>query len=211
MNQNYTTTEWRPAPEPQRAKMDKVVAKRDYVLQKLVENKAKHDVLYEAAVQTYWKLAKIQVGKIEKNFYKDLADYEKKIKKIFKNRKSQVRDKKDTLSIGLYNFCPNDNLNLSYPENHSQDYELAIEMLKATVYDEIELSLTEFNWYVMNDWTWKTAFLRPFRDYSNNDVINLFACSGSIITGCSPITYTSSYSSGVVSTINSLGSGIVNF
>lgn len=47
---------------------------------------------------------------------------------------------------------------LPQPEDHTEDYEAAIQRAEWEVGDEIELSHEEFNAYVLNRWVWDQSF-----------------------------------------------------
>jgi hypothetical protein len=57
-------------------------------------------------------------------------------------------------------------VNLPYPEDHTVDYDRVIAMLDMSVADIIEIDETTFAAYVMDDWTWKRAFLTSNSAYS---------------------------------------------
>ena len=44
------------------------------------------------------------------------------------------------------------------PENHTKDYDRVITLLEASLDEEFELSSSEFNQYVNDDWSWKQSF-----------------------------------------------------
>lgn len=51
------------------------------------------------------------------------------------------------------------------PENHIEDYNRVIRMLQMSLRTEIDLNEEEFSCYVMDDWTWKSSFVRSSRVY----------------------------------------------
>jgi len=55
---------------------------------------------------------------------------------------------------------------LPVPEDHTDDYDRAIATLEWTVFDEVELSIREFDWYVRDNWTWKHEFATTNAMYS---------------------------------------------
>jgi len=73
-------------------------------------------------------------------------------------------------------------LNLVFPQNHSQDYRRALEMMRASVFDEVKLSAEDFSRYVLNDWEWRANFLAATNQYlkhvTGNMDKSLFAFSG---------------------------------
>lgn len=65
------------------------------------------------------------------------------------------RNKKIDTSIGLVQ-----------PEDHTDEYDLAIGMLEMSISDDIVLSAQEFNQYVRNQWGWQGRFLATNSIYS---------------------------------------------
>lgn len=57
-------------------------------------------------------------------------------------------------------------VNLPFPEDHTRDYDRIITMCEMSVEDDLELSQEEFASYVMDDWSWKRAFLASNAAYS---------------------------------------------
>lgn len=47
---------------------------------------------------------------------------------------------------------------LPVPEDHTDDFDTAIEMLGWELEDEVELGLHEFKQYVQNEWGWQRSF-----------------------------------------------------
>jgi hypothetical protein len=172
--------------------MHEVVMKKDELLKALVENKAKHDTIFDAAVAGYWELAKEKIDEKRKQLNEAITIFHEDVSTDLKRIEAKVQAKETVPhainSKGLdFSFS----LNLAYPENHTKDYERAIRMMGASIYDEVRLSEQEFDQYVLNNWEWKGKFtasnlgyvnkartLRPFRDYDEKDVINFAAYSG---------------------------------
>ncbi|MDE2096161.1 MAG: hypothetical protein KGL39_02875 [Patescibacteria group bacterium] len=48
-------------------------------------------------------------------------------------------------------------LSLPEPQDHTSDYDREISMLQMSVDDVIEVSMQEFDWYVMDNWSWKAS------------------------------------------------------
>lgn len=51
------------------------------------------------------------------------------------------------------------------PEDHTKDYDRVLGMLTMSMDDRIELTEGEFARYVMDDWTWKAAFIEISKAY----------------------------------------------
>jgi hypothetical protein len=71
--------------------------------------------------------------------------------KAIANLESRLAEIRDGGTIELY-------LNLVQPEDHTDDYDRVLEMLKMHTEDVIEISEQEFSQYVQDDWGWKHAF-----------------------------------------------------
>lgn len=56
-------------------------------------------------------------------------------------------------------------LNLSKPHNHTADYDRAISMLGFHTGDTIEITATEFDKFVNDDWDWKNEFTQVTSAY----------------------------------------------
>lgn len=56
---------------------------------------------------------------------------------------------------------------LPVPEDHTDDYDRAIATLEWTVFDEVELSIREFDMYVRDNWAWKNEFTTSIAMYSS--------------------------------------------
>jgi RNA-splicing ligase RtcB len=59
-------------------------------------------------------------------------------------------------------------INMEVPEDHSEDYERAIEMLAWEVGDEVVLQEQEFREYVQDKWTWKGKFATDNQFYTGH-------------------------------------------
>jgi hypothetical protein len=57
-------------------------------------------------------------------------------------------------------------ISIPQPEDHTSDYDTAIQMMAWSVDDVIELDEQSFKSYVLDDWTWKRQFLASNSFYS---------------------------------------------
>lgn len=55
---------------------------------------------------------------------------------------------------------------LPEPEDHTDDYDCALEMARMSVDEVLELDETEFAQYVMDQWHWKANFVRTTSAYN---------------------------------------------
>lgn len=56
------------------------------------------------------------------------------------------------------------------PENHTEDYDSAIGMLKMAVSETIQLKQEEYRTYVMDEWDWKEGWTSSTSSYSSSSV-----------------------------------------
>lgn len=138
-----------------------VVVDKHVLLDIIKENKIKHDQLYTAAVSGYWLTAHSIIEQKRKNF----ENYHKELYQEFNKNTDIIIEKIiNRAKIEDYRYIPmqtsfNYSIDLKYPENHAAEYNRAIRSIELNVYDKIQLSELEFNQYVMNDWSWKSAFV----------------------------------------------------
>lgn len=176
-----------------------VVIPKDKLLATLVANREKHDSIYSAAVQGYWIEAnkvldnkKIEfdeaVSKAGHQFnqYRDRlgADFTHQITGMRHHVDEQNKDRvgssfslTSSLNVNL-NF--NASWPLKYPESHLEDYNRAIDLLNFSVADKVELSVSDFDAYVRNNWSWRQSFLGTNATYANSYAL-LSGCSGMLI------------------------------
>jgi hypothetical protein len=57
-------------------------------------------------------------------------------------------------------------VSLPMPEDHTDDYDKALLTLEWTVFDEVVLSIREFDCYVRDNWVWKNEFATTNALYS---------------------------------------------
>ncbi len=57
-------------------------------------------------------------------------------------------------------------LALPLPEDHTEDYERAIDMLQWSLDDEVVLNRQEFRTYIQDDWGWKQEFESTYSLYA---------------------------------------------
>lgn len=146
--------------------MSQVVMKKTELLKKLVENKAKHDAVLSAAVEGYWTLAKLKIEEREKNFYEKITECKEAVASQFNKIKDKI-EKRQPLpgSLSISAITVDNNLGLVHPEDHSKDYGRAISIMEASVYDEVSLTVDEFDAYVLNEWEWKKNFINSNSAY----------------------------------------------
>jgi hypothetical protein len=56
-------------------------------------------------------------------------------------------------------------MRLEQPVDHTDDYDRVILSLDFSLFDEVELSMQDFNQYVRDNWSWKEQFLTTSNNY----------------------------------------------
>lgn len=90
-------------------------------------------------------------------FEEALEGYKKEIVKVLEKRLEAARQGKRV----------SHHINLVQPENHLNDYERILQMLKMSTQDEITIGESQFAQYVRDEWDWKRNFLMANAHYSN--------------------------------------------
>lgn len=169
MNQLIKAATLRSSNEVPTASMNEVVMRKEELLNVLIENKAKHDAIYDAAVAGYWETAQEKLQEKRRQLSLALEEFGQDVETQFKRLENKV-EKKEILpySIQVRGLQWATNLDLIFPENHTKDYERAIRMMQASIYNEVRLSEQEFDSYVLNNWEWKEKFLASNSYYVDN-------------------------------------------
>ena len=198
------------------ASMNEVVMKKEELIQALLENKARHDTLYEASVIGYWELAKEKLEEKKKTLDKAVEELRDDVfHQLGKIEKALEAKEILPHAVSFHGFKWDSTLNLQYPENHTKDYERAIRMMQASVYDEVRLSEHEFDAYVLNNWDWKNKFMVSNTLYLDKarGSASFALYSGAAMnigTGCSSVTG-AYYANARAETFNSIGAGQTKF
>lgn len=146
--------------EQQFGRFDGVVVSKETLLSTLEENKKKHDALYELACEAY-KTSVFEYAKGCGIAYKAIgAEYEKYSEVPM--AAFDTWDKKSPFyfdAIRIETKSPN---SPKCPSSHEDDYINAIRRIQMSVYDTFSLSETEFQQYILNNWSWKRDFIQGF-------------------------------------------------
>lgn len=99
---------------------------------------------------------------------KNKAEHEKIFKEAEEGYKQELRkelsEKLDCLAMGKF---PNPHSKLVRPVNHLEEYDTAIEMLRLTTDEAIQLTQDQFKCYMLNKWSWSGTFLHTNAAYSS--------------------------------------------
>lgn len=69
----------------------------------------------------------------------------------------------------------NPNFYLPQPQDHTSDYDQAIELLEMSLDDELELTAVEFARYVRDDWGWRGDFIGSVSNYASAANVQRYA------------------------------------
>lgn len=171
---------------PKFATMNEVVMKKDELLNKLIENKAKHDVVLATAIAGYWDMAKAKLEDKHKKLIDSIVDWKASADSEFQKFYGKVEAKEELPAhVTLKMFAVDTSLGLVYPQDHSRDYDKAIRMMQSSIYGEVQLSADEYDAYVLNNWEWKNNFFASNSAYLNTRKGRMLKAAVSpTITGC---------------------------
>lgn len=110
-------------------------------------------------------MRKVTVNKanLRKQLLENKADHEADFKITWKEYKTVLINRLHELVEEGHKLEPGDPIELGIydlpqPENHTDDYQRAIEMLEWETGEEVVLEEHEFKQFVQDDWNWKNAF-----------------------------------------------------
>ena len=123
--------------------LQSVRVSKKYLLEKLYKNRTEHE-------KSYYEILDAR----QKKIIADLSGLRSKFNKELKRRLDEIGADREATpgGISLPIYAPK-------PENHTKDYDKAISLLEASLDEEFELSYSEFNQYVNDDWAWKETFM----------------------------------------------------
>ena len=109
--------------------------------------------------------------KHKKEYLESIKAYRVKVADLFTKELEKV------LSGEKFNVY----FDLTKPESHEKDYDLAIRMLEMSVDENVEIERDEFNQLVNDEWSWKRNFKASY--YSNSSYFGLTSISSGT-SGC---------------------------
>ncbi len=145
--------------EIQYQKMQGLSIDRAALLNCIKDNKEKHDLLYEASIQAHKQCVYEYVEKSK--------DYMKESSKIYNNFAKKVDadfqswDSKSTYLVKFpeHKDLPTKACPPAFPVSYESEYNAAIKRIELSVHDNFQLDESEFQKFIMNNWSWKTQFL----------------------------------------------------
>lgn len=119
--------------------------KREDVLARVKENREKHAIDLEKAMEGYRLEVLEKLEEVATKSLKELQAVEKDGLSAWKNSYFYVKPDK--------------------PEDHRGDYDQVIDMLEMAQLSEIELDRSEFTRYVRDEWDWSAKFAETSSNY----------------------------------------------
>lgn len=186
------------------ASMSEVVMKKQELLNKLIENKAKHDIILATAVSGYWDLARSLIEKKQKNLINHVDEWKIECNQIFENYYRKVETKEELpVRAEIKSIHFDTALGLIYPQDHSQDYNRAIYMMESSIYEDVRLTVEEYDAYILNNWEWKNNFMQSNSLYVNSVRSKLGATANlGTYSGLGKMSTGSSYNASYNNTVN---------
>lgn len=162
---------------------DTVVVDKTKLLETLEKNREKHNSIYQAAISGYWIEAQKTLDQKKEQAAEALdkkkTEFDRAVSKFQEefayqasglqlNVSEQNKDKIGGFSVSFdfnSSLWFNGAWPLTYPENHLEDYDRVIDLLKFSVADKVRLSSSDFDAYVRNNWSWRKSFLNTNAHY----------------------------------------------
>lgn len=95
------------------------------------------------------------ITKLKKNRKKHLGIYEEAVRVY---RKRMIAELEQSLRDAKNGGAIRRSVSLPLPENHTEDFDAAIDMLEWNVADQVELTERVFRQLVRNEWGWLQSF-----------------------------------------------------
>jgi hypothetical protein len=148
------------AEKPKYAVTSEVIMKKGELITKLIENKAKHDAVLALAIEGYWDMAAAKLAQKREELNDGIKAWRDDVRTEFDRIDYKIEHKQQLpSSLSIRHIGITSQLDLVYPTDHSRDYERTLAMMQASVYDQVQLTVNEFDAYVLNNWEWKKNFL----------------------------------------------------
>lgn len=163
------------------ATLDSVVIEKDSLLAVLKDNREKHEAIYLAAVSGYWVKAQQLLDEKKKQFRQSIKEVKESFNLVATQTQQKIEGKQKDVNFSFTSAVKVSNRwELVYPENHLGDYDTTIRKVELSCLDKIQLSSTEFDSYVMNNWGWKNQFVSSNLNYINA----ITGCNNISLSGC---------------------------
>jgi|WetSurMetagenome_2_1015567.scaffolds.fasta_scaffold662137_2 hypothetical protein len=116
---------------------------KDDLLKKLKYNRTEHE-------KTYNEIMAVRQNKILDELHGFKAKFKKELAVRMDKATSDIEYTPSSITLSI---------SALKPENHTKDYDRVISLLELSLDEELELSSSELNQYVNDDWSWKQGFM----------------------------------------------------
>jgi hypothetical protein len=137
-----------------------VTVRRLKLLETLRTNRDQHKKLYEESVAGYRHAAAESLQKQVAKAQKTIADNAAMLSARIDRFDPDDPMPNQVVVLGQVSFT------LEVPADHTKSYDVAIEMAEWEVGENIELTQSQFQCFVMDDWDWKPRFDTLNKSYS---------------------------------------------
>ena len=101
----------------------------------------------------------IIIGKLESNRKKHVKQFEKTWASFIKKQVARFEKViKEFNNLKSDDAVPQAGILLPIPDDHTEDYDLAIEMLKLATNAEVTMSAQQYERFMLDRWDWKDRF-----------------------------------------------------
>lgn len=129
-----------------------VTVKREQLLETLRSNLQKHQKEYQEALDGYKDLAREKLVRLREKAGRDLEENFDKIAGRIERFDPEEGMSDTVVLLQSLTFT------LKVPEDHSDSYKVAISMAEWDVNETVELTQTQFQSFVLDDWDWQDEF-----------------------------------------------------
>ena len=130
---------------------------KEKVIAKLKENLKNHNELYKESVAAYWELAGLEISKCKEDYFKGYRKLKKQAIENFETLEELANKKEEPIeSLHIQNGVCYSHPNLpKFPKSYAKAYEKTIEWLDLSSSDQVILTESEFDNYIMDNWEFK--------------------------------------------------------
>lgn len=140
-----------------------VTVNRVRLINTLKANQEKHMAEYKEAVAGYQDMIAGRLQALQKKALDKLRDqYSKLVEKI---QEFDLEDPDCPIADRVV-LLSEQSISLQVPKDHSRDYQVALEMAEWEVGENVELTQSQFQCFVLDDWDWKRGFEHLNKTYT---------------------------------------------
>lgn len=141
-----------------------VTVNRKNLLEKLRENRDKHQREYRESLEGYRALAQERLVRLRE---KALRDVEENFDLIATKLEKFDPEDEDRRLGDMVTLLQSMSFSLKVPQDHTRSYDVAIEMAEWEVNETVELMQSQFQCFVLDDWEWQQEFKQLNKTYAS--------------------------------------------